>query len=109
MDEFIDMLLPDTTYNHGQSVSDMNIWRKPAWATVPYLDETKIPDLASKVKKAGIYVTPTNFFFISTFGQIPAANDITGRKSFQFLPVSLRDDNWKARDMFIKMQIPVDS
>jgi len=27
MDEFIDMLLPDSTYNHGQSVSDMNIWR----------------------------------------------------------------------------------
>lgn len=28
MDEFIDMLLPDTAYNHGQSVSDMNIWRR---------------------------------------------------------------------------------
>src|SRR5690606_24439951 len=28
MDEFIDMLLPDTSYNHGESVSDMNIWRK---------------------------------------------------------------------------------
>jgi len=35
MDEFIDMLLPDTSYNYGQSVSDMNLWRKNAWATVP--------------------------------------------------------------------------
>ena len=69
MDEFIDMLLPDTSYNHGQSVSDMNIWRKEAWATVPFLDEKKIPALAKMVKDAGIYVSPTNYFFISTFGE----------------------------------------
>jgi len=47
----------------------MNIWRKNAWATVPFLDETKIPALVKMVKEAGIYVTPTNFFFFSSFGE----------------------------------------
>src|SRR6185369_2014841 len=63
MDEFIEMLLPDTSYNHGMSVSDMGVWRKASWATVDYLDEKRIPMLVNMVKSAGIYVTPTNYFF----------------------------------------------
>jgi hypothetical protein len=64
MDEFIDMLLPDTSYNHGQSVSDMNIWRKEAWATVPYLDDKKIPALVAAVKTQGfMFPQPITFLF----------------------------------------------
>ncbi len=37
----------------GESVPDMNIWRKNAWATVPFLDENKIPALVKIVKDAG--------------------------------------------------------
>src|SRR5918993_723712 len=46
MDMFIETLLPDTSYNHGQSVSDYNIYSKAAWETVPHLMESKIPALA---------------------------------------------------------------
>lgn len=109
MDEFIDMLLPDTSYNHGQSVSDMNIWSKNAWATVPFLDESKISPLAKMVKEAGIYVTPTNYFFISTFGQIPPEKEIKQKNDYPFIPQSLIDDRWKNRQYWIDMNIPASS
>ncbi len=109
MDEFIDMLLPDTSYNHGQSVSDMNIWRKAAWATVPALDETKIPGLVEQLKKAGIYVTPTNYFFISSFGQIPSESEIRNKRDYAYIPASLLDQRWKNRQHFINMGISKES
>lgn len=87
MDEFIDMLLPDTSYNHGQSVSDMNLWRKKAWETVEHLDASKIPALVAMVKKADIYVTPTNYFF-SLLSVIPLPKSSSNRGPIT--PTSLR-------------------
>lgn len=95
MDEFIDMLLPDTSYNHGQSVSDMNIWRKEAWATVPFLDETKIPALAKLVKDAGIYVSPTNFFFISTFGEGVTEEQAKQSPGYEYIPPVIKEERWE--------------
>lgn len=97
MDEFIDMLLPDTSYNHGQSVSDMNIWRKNAWATVPYLDEAKMPELVGMVKEAGIYVTPTNFFFLSSFGEGRTDEQYQQRPDYQFIPPNIKEDRWRIK------------
>lgn len=95
MDEFIDMLLPDTSYNHGQSVSDMNIWRKQAWATVPFLDEDKIPALVKSVKDAGIYVSPTNFFFISTFGEGVTEEQAKQNPGYSYIPPGIKNERWE--------------
>ncbi len=100
MDEFIDMLLPDTSYNQGQSVSDMNIWRKKAWATVPYLDETKIPALVKMVKDAGVYVTPTNFFFLSSFGEGMSDEAYKQRPDYQFIPSNIKKDRWSIKERY---------
>ncbi len=102
MDEFIDMLLPDTSYNHGQSVSDMNIWRKNAWNTVPYLDESKIPALVSQVKQAGIYVTPTNYFFFSSFADSMGKEQYMQRPDFAYIPSKIKEERWQIRDHYWK-------
>lgn len=109
MDEFIDMLLPDTTYNHGQSVSDMNIWRKKAWATVPALDEKKIPALVASVKAAGIYVTPTNYFFFSSFADSIDADAYRNRPDFAYIPSKIREERWKVREAYWKKAPPLES
>ena len=106
MDEFIDMLLPDSTYNHGQSVSDMNIWRKNAWATVPYLDETKIPSLVKAVKEAGIYVTPTNFFFLSCFGEGMTDEQYKQRPDYAYIPGEILKERWDIKDRYWKNPPP---
>src|SRR5688572_2365624 len=50
MDMFIETLLPDTSYNHGQSVSDYNIYSKAAWETVPHLMDQKSLSLPGMLK-----------------------------------------------------------
>jgi len=109
MDEFIDMLLPDTSYNHGQSVSDMNIWRKKAWATVPALDEKKIPALVASVKAAGIYVTPTNYFFFSSFADSIGNDAYTSRPDFAYIPSKIREERWKVREAYWKKAPPTEA
>jgi hypothetical protein len=102
MDEFIDMLLPDTSYNHGESVSDMNIWRKRAWNTVPALDETKLPELVKKVKDAGIYVTPTNYFFFSSFADSISKEQYMARPDYAYIPKVILEERWAIRTRYWK-------
>lgn len=106
MDEFIEMLLPDTSYNHGQSVSDYNIYSKKAWATVPHLDESKIAGLVERVKQAGIYVTPTNYFFISCFGMLPSDEEIKQMPDYDFIPADLKEEKWQYRRAYMKKMEP---
>ncbi|WP_373331194.1 amidohydrolase family protein [Salmonirosea aquatica] len=109
MDEFIDTLLPDTSYNHGESVSDMNLWRMNAWNTVPYLDESKIPALSQMVKKSGIYVCPTNYFFISCFGASFTEDHYRSKPDFGYIPQAILPERWRVMQLQRKMPIPPES
>lgn len=109
MDMFIEMLLPDTSYNHGNSVSDFNIYSKAAWETVPHLDETKIPALAKMVKDAGISVTPTNYFFISNAGLPLTDEQIMQQPDYNYLPSHLKAEKWKYRKSYLSKMAPLES
>ena len=109
MDQFIEMLLPDTSYNHGQSISDYNLYSQKAWATLPHLDESKIPALARDVKKAGIYVTPTNYFMVSCFGALPSDETVKAMPDYQFIPPGMKEDKWKARKRYQSRIAPAES
>jgi imidazolonepropionase-like amidohydrolase len=109
MDMFIETLLPDTSYNHGQSVSDYNIYSKAAWETVPHLMESKIPALANSVKEAGIYVTPTNYFFISNAGLPQTDEEIKAKPDYEYLPSNLKAEKWKYRESYLKKMAPLAS
>lgn len=105
LDEFIEMLLPDSTYNKGQSVSDMNLWRKNAWETIPVLDESKITSLAKNVKEAGIFVTPTNYFFISCFGSTQTEADYKNKPDFNYIPTNITPERFKIMQMHRNLNI----
>ena len=100
LDEFIDMLLPDTSYNHGQSISDMNIWRPRAWATVPFLDESKIPSLVQQVKQSGIFVSPTNYFIISSFGIHSTDEEYIHKSDYAYIPKNIKEERWSIRQRY---------
>lgn len=106
MDEFIDMLLPDTSYNHGQSVSDMNVWRKKAWETVPFLDEQKIPALVRQVKDANIFVTPTNYFFFSFFGRGIDEEKAKQAPGYAYIPDLMKREATEIRQHYFNMLPP---
>lgn len=87
MDEFIEALLTDTTVNNGKSVSDVGIWnKKVAWPTLEHVDENKIGELVTRVKNAGIYVTPTNYFFVTFFARGASAEQISKYPGFSYVP-----------------------
>jgi cytosine/adenosine deaminase-related metal-dependent hydrolase len=109
MDMFIETLLPDTSYNHGQSVSDYNIYSKAAWETVPHLVESKIPALVKSVKDAGIYVTPTNYFFISNAGLPLSDEEIKAKPDYNYIPSKLREEKWQYRESYLKKMAPLSS
>jgi imidazolonepropionase-like amidohydrolase len=90
-DEFIETLLPDTSINHGRSVSDYGIWdRKNAWPTVEYVDESKIDDLAQKVKRANIFVTATNYFFTKYFGIGATKEEMQNFACYDYVPAFMK-------------------
>jgi len=90
-DEFIETLLPDTSINHGRSVSDYGIWdRKNAWPTVEYVDESRMGELAQKVKRANIYVTATNYFFTKYFGIGATQDEIKQFDCFDYVPAFMK-------------------
>jgi imidazolonepropionase-like amidohydrolase len=98
-DEFIETLLPDTSINHGRSVSDYGIWdRKKAWPTVEFVDESKIEELARKVKRANIYVTATNYFFTKYFGIGATKDEIEHFACYDYVPAFMKkrgDESFK--------------
>lgn len=106
MDEFIDMLLPDPSLNEGQSVSDMNLWKAKAWETVPKLDESKIPSLVQQVRDAGIYVSPTNYFFYTFFGKTINQDFATTNPEFAYVPSALKTEAWDIRSRYINKLPP---
>ena len=90
-DEFMETLLPDTSINHGNSVSDYGIWdRKKAWPTIEYVDENKINALAQKVKSANIYVTATNYFFTKYFAIGATKEEIEKFPQFNYVPAFMK-------------------
>src|SRR5262249_51930245 len=91
------------------SVSDMNIWRKNAWETVPFLDTNKIPALVKMVKDAGIYVTPTNFFFVSCFGQTRTEEETRRIPDYEYIPAVIKKERWQVRDYYLKNLPPAAS
>ena len=90
-DEFIETLLPDTSINHGNSVSDYGIWdRKKAWPTIEYVDESKMTELAKKVKAANIYVTATNYFFTKYFAIGATKEEIEKFPQYNYVPAFMK-------------------
>ncbi len=101
LDEFIETLLPDTTYNHGISVSGTGIWQKnTAWKTIPFMDESRIPMLVKQVRKAGIFVTPTNYFLITCFAKGQTDEEIKTSPDYAYIPSFLKADREKGRNRF---------
>jgi len=121
MDEFIEALLTDSAVNNGKSVSDIGIWnKKAAWPTLPYVDESKIDALAQRVKNAGIYVTPTNYFFVSFFARgatleqikkfpgyayVPAFHKEKVNKSQEYFWTDPPPENWRAKYIDIRYKL----
>jgi imidazolonepropionase-like amidohydrolase len=101
MDEFMEALLSDTMINDGKSLSDVGIWnKKGAWPTLQYVDESKIAGLIQRIKEAGIYITPTNYFFVSFFARGATPEQIRKLPGYAFVPAFHKKNVNQAQEYF---------
>ncbi|HLP10423.1 MAG TPA: tetratricopeptide repeat protein [Flavobacteriales bacterium] len=101
-DEFLEILLKDANANEGKSISGTSIWNAKAWETVDQLDASKIPVLVNMVKKAGISVTPTNYFLHSSFGTGQTDEEIKNSPDYLYIPAALKEDRYGTREHYWK-------
>jgi hypothetical protein len=103
MDEFIEALLIDSTINNGKSVSDIGIWNKKlAWPTLEYVDSSRIDALARRVKNSGIYVTPTNYFFVTFFARGATQDAIRSYPGYRYVPAFHKESVNVSQEYFWK-------
>jgi imidazolonepropionase-like amidohydrolase len=57
----------------------------------------KISGLVDQVRKSGIYVTPTNYFFYSFFGRGINEEEEKAKISYQYIPEELKTVAWDVR------------
>jgi imidazolonepropionase-like amidohydrolase len=58
------------------------------------------------VKDAGIYVTPTNYFFFSSFADSISKGDYMKRPDYSYIPKIILDERWAIRARYWKAAPP---
>src|SRR5690606_33165318 len=64
------------------------------------LDESKLPTLVKMAKDAGVYVTPTNFFFFSSFGEGMTDEAYKGRPDYPYIPEVIKQERWHLKERY---------
>lgn len=82
------------------SVSGVNVWRMPNWASMDYIDERKIQEVATATAKAKVWSCPTLTFLKLAFGVGQSDEEIQTRPDYRFIPPTLREEMATLRQRF---------
>lgn len=107
LDAYMEALLRDDAPMKG-SVSDFNIYRVENWASLDYVDESKIPDLAKRTVAANPFVDPTQHFMKNAFGLPRPIESIRNQPDFKFYPKAVQDEYIDFTNRNPVNQVPVE-
>jgi imidazolonepropionase-like amidohydrolase len=99
LDSYFEAVLKDDAPLKA-SVSGVNVWRLQNWASLDYIDERKINEVAVATAKAGIFTCPTLTFLKLAFGTGQSDEEIRTRPDYQFIPPKLREEMTGPRQRF---------
>lgn len=85
LDSYLEALLPESAPVKG-SVSDIYLYNPKNWASIDYLDESKIPEIARATVKANPFVVPTLHLFKFTFGKGRSEASFLAQRDIRFYP-----------------------
>src|SRR4030095_3568082 len=57
----------------------------------------------------GVYVTPTNFFFLSCFGEGRADDEYKQRPDYKYIPSKILEERWSIKERYWKNAPPEES
>jgi imidazolonepropionase-like amidohydrolase len=99
LDAYLEAVLKDDAPSKA-SVSGVSVWRMQNWASLDYIDEQKIDEVAKATAKAGIFTCPTLTFLKLAFGTGQSDEEIRTRPDYRFIPAKLREEMAGPRQRF---------
>ena len=99
LDSYMEAVLRDDAPTKV-SVSDVGVWRKLNWASLDYVDDRKVEEVARATAAAGVYTCPTLTFFKLTFAVEPSEDEIRARPDYRYFPAPMRESRHAAMKRF---------
>ena len=84
LDQYFEGILPDDP-KFKASVSELGIMKKDNWKSLDYFTEQDIDNLVDATLKAGVWNTPTNYYFNSSFGKRKSKKEFANTPEYQLL------------------------
>ena len=78
-------------------MSNYGLYALRQWATLDYIDDRKVQEVAGATARAGVYSTPTLTVF-NLFGQPFDDDEIRSRPDWKLLPEGFRTGYWRAKE-----------
>ncbi len=98
-DNYMESILADSAPSRV-SVSDVGAYRAANWNSLAYVDRQKLEAIAGATARAGVYVTPTNAFFISWFATEYTDAQVQARPDYPYLPAAMKGPWERSRKFY---------
>ena len=89
LDSYLEAVLADSAPMR-ESLTQMNVYRNQNWASLDFIDDRKIDQIAGATARAGVFVNPTQNVFNTSFGIGESDSTIRNRPDWQFWPPKMR-------------------
>ncbi len=89
LDSYLEAVLADSAPMR-ESLTQMNVYRNQNWASMDFIDDRKIDQIAGATARAGVFVNPTQNVFNTSFGIGESDSVIRNRPDWQFWPPKMR-------------------
>jgi imidazolonepropionase-like amidohydrolase len=99
LDGFFEAALADSAPTKT-SVTQGGLFSRAAWATLDYIDDRKVADLAAATGRAGAFVGPTQNVFTNAFGTGWSDSVIRSWPDWHLWPAAKRDGYLRARSRY---------
>ena len=99
LDQYFEGILPDDP-KFEASVSELGMMKKENWNSLDYFTEQDIDKLVDATVKTGVWNTPTNYYFNSSFGKRKSEKEFANSPEYQLLSPAIRVELVKKRNRF---------
>ncbi len=103
LDGFFEAALADTA-SATRSVTQGGLFSRTAWATLDYIDDRKVADIAAATGRAGAFVGPTQNVFNNAFGTGWSDSVLHSWPDWALWPAAKRDLYLRARTRYWSAQ-----
>jgi imidazolonepropionase-like amidohydrolase len=107
LDSFFEDALADSAPSRA-SLTQGGVYRPANWASLPYVDDAKLTDLAKLVATSGTWVGPTLESFNSAFGDPLTDAQLEALPDWPFIPDNVRALYMRSRKMYWAQPVPID-